>query len=77
MPDHTCAILPSTYICYHDSRRNYRGMKLDRDLVHFVPYATGRFYFVYPEDFASAVLSELPRQLTDYMTKKKIKPLRT
>lgn len=46
-----------------------------RDIVQFVPFATGQFYFVSPEDFASAALSEIPKQLTDYMMKKNIKPL--
>lgn len=62
--------------CYHHERLKIGDSVAVRDIVQFVPYCnTGGFRFVPEEDFASAILSELPQQLTEYMTKKGIKPL--
>lgn len=44
----------------------------ERDIVQFVPFR--KYEKAAPGALASAVLAEIPRQLTDYMTKRKMKP---
>lgn len=57
-----------------DQKLSSRGTTASRDIVQFVPFR--KFEHAPPEALASAVLAEIPQQLTDYMLQNKLVPMR-